>query len=168
MKVYFGTDHAGFQLKEILVSFVRDELHHEVEDLGAYEYDPDDDYPDFIAPVAQCISENSDHERGIILGGSGQGEAIVANRFPHVRAVVFNGQYSPDDGREMPHEIELARQHNNSNVLSLGARFLNENEAKTAVKKWLDTPFSGKNRHARRLNKIAELTKRLYKKEKDL
>ncbi|MEX1027133.1 MAG: RpiB/LacA/LacB family sugar-phosphate isomerase [Candidatus Paceibacterota bacterium] len=163
MTIYFGTDHAGFELKENLVPYVRDELGYEVEDLGAHEYNEDDDYPDVIAPVATTVSADPENNRGIILGGSGQGEAIVANRFPRVRAVVFNGQYAPGDGRDIPHEIELSREHNNSNVLSLGARFLSVEEAREAVKQWLETPFSGDERHIRRLKKIEELTNHLYR-----
>jgi ribose 5-phosphate isomerase B len=93
----------------------------------------------------------------IVLGGSGQGEAIVANRFPHVRAVVFNGQYvSPDENRDIPNEIVLSREHNDANILSLGARFLSEEEAKNAVRLWLATPFSHDERHIRRIAKIEQ------------
>ena len=102
-KVYVGADHAGFELKEVIVAHLED-LGYVVEDAGAHEYDPDDDYPEFVVPVAQAVA--TDREAiGIILGGSGQGEAIAANRFPNIRAVVFNGQYEPHDGREVPHEV---------------------------------------------------------------
>jgi len=102
MKIYIATDHAGFELKEKLVSFLR-ELGNEVVDKGAHTFDENDDYPDFIAEVAKEVSAaNSSDVRGIMLGGSGQGEAIVANKFPHIRAVVFNGQYEPKDGTEVP------------------------------------------------------------------
>ena len=104
--------------------------------------------------------------RGIIIGGSGQGEAICANRFSGVRAVVFNGptyakvsvgkQYKPD-GTEIPDEIKLSREHNDANVLSLGARFLSIEEAKSAVKTWLETPFSNDERHIRRIKKIDDI-----------
>ncbi|NBD73765.1 RpiB/LacA/LacB family sugar-phosphate isomerase [Patescibacteria group bacterium] len=154
MTVYFACDHAGFHLKEALVPFVRDELHLTVHDCGAHEYVEGDDYPDYCALAAQAVSEAPGDTRGIILGGSGQGEAIVANRFPHVRAVVFNGQYAPSDGREVPHEVETAREHNDANILSLGARFLNEEEAKSAVHTFLTTFFSGDERHRRRIKKI--------------
>ena len=158
MKVYFGSDHAGFEIKKALMPFVRT-LGFEVEDLGDFEPDPQDDYTDFIIPVARLVAQTPDESRGIVIGGSGQGEAIAANRFHNVRAVVFNGQYAPTDGRQVPHEIELSRMHNNANVLSLGARFLNEIEAKAAVKLWLETPFSNDERHVRRLKKIEEMTK---------
>jgi len=104
------------------------------------------------------VSDSPEEAKGIIIGGSGQGEAIAANRFHGVRAVVFNGQYEPKDGREVPHEIEISRLHNDANILSLGARFLNDDEAKEAVRLWLTTPFSGDERHVRRLRKIEEIT----------
>lgn len=158
MKVFFGADHAGFELKNKLVAFVRDELGYDVEDLGAHELNQDDDYPDFIAPVAERVSAAPEIIRGIVLGGSGQGEAMVANKFPGVRAVVFYGAPYPKatsaptgDERSI---IILSRTHNNANVLALGARFLKEDEAKSAVKLWLETPFSNDERHARRLAKI--------------
>ncbi len=150
MKIYLGTDHAGFELKEKLKPFLA-ELGHEVEDLGAFAYDKDDDYPDFIIPVAQKISENPDSDsfRGIILGGSGQGEAMVANRLKNVRAFEY---YAPSRG-----EVDIvknSRSHNDSNIISLGARFLSEEEAKDAIKTWLETPFSGDERHVRRIAKF--------------
>ena len=153
MKIYIGVDHAGFELKKALIPFL-EEKGHEVVDKGAYEYNEQDDYPDFIIPVAKAISKDSEDSRGIIIGGSGQGEAIVANRHKGVRAVVFNGQYDPVDGRNTPDEIILTREHNNANILELGARFINEEESKEAVEKWLSTPFPKDERHVRRLNKI--------------
>lgn len=159
MTVYFATDHAGFALKEALVPFVRDELGYEVVDCGAFALNPEDDYPDLIAIAARKVSNDPSNSMAIILGGSGQGEAIVANRFPNIRAVVFNGQYAPEDGREVPHEIVTAREHNDANILSLGARFLNEAEAKEAVRTFLATPFSGDARHVRRIEKIEKLSK---------
>lgn len=153
MHIFISSDHAGFGLKQKFVPFLR-ELGHKVDDKGPPSFDANDDYPDLIIPVAQAVAADPDNIRGIILGGSGQGEAMVANRFKGVRAVVFNGQYAPTDGREIPDEIALSREHNNSNILALGARFLNEDEAREAVKKWLETPFSGDERHIRRLAKI--------------
>ena len=154
-KIHIGADHAGFEFKEELIKFL--ELkEYEVVDHGAFEYDEDDDYPDFIAPVAHEVALDPE-SKGIVIGGSGQGEAIVANRIPAVRAVVFNGQYEPQDGREVPQEIITSRQHNDSNVLSLGARFLSLEEAKEAVETWLDTEFSGEERHVRRIQKIEKI-----------
>lgn len=148
MKVYFATDHAGFELKESLVAFVRDELGHEVEDLGAHKLDEADDYPDYILLAAREISKEPTL-RAIILGGSGQGEAMVANRLPGVRAVVWYGG---------THEIlRLSRQHNDANVLSIGARFVDEESAREGVRKWLSTKFSEEERHVRRIEKIDSL-----------
>lgn len=168
MKILFATDHAGFELKEKLVPFVK-ELGYEVEDLGAFEYDENDDYPDSISKVASEISQNPASTMGIILGGSGQGEAIVANRYPNVRAIVFNGQCEAGTdvpglpaGRKVPNEIVISREHNDANIISLGARFLNEETAKGAVKLWLETEFKGEERHVRRIAKIAEITKKIH------
>jgi ribose 5-phosphate isomerase B len=146
MKIYIGTDHAGFELKEKLVPFLK-ELGHEVVDKGAFSFDPNDDYPDFVEPVAEEVSKDSE-ARGIVLGGSGEGEGIATDKFPHVRTAVWYG------GKLEP--IKLSREHNDANILSLGARFISEDEAKEAVKLWLETPFSGEERHVRRINKIDE------------
>jgi len=159
-KIHIGADHAGYELKEYLKKLL-EMREYEVIDHGADEYDEDDDYPDFIFPVAQNVLIDKD-SRGIILGGSGQGEAIAANRLRGIRATLFNGQYNPpvnfDDeaqnDREIPNEIVLSRQHNDANVLSLGARFLTEEEAKDAVTLWLETEFSGEERHIRRIEKL--------------
>jgi len=148
MKIYIGTDHAGFELKQALVAYLK-ELEYEVEDLGAHKYNEMDDYPDFIAPVARAVASSPDQNRGIILGGSGQGEAILANKFSGVRATVC---YGP------PFEIvRLSREHNDANILSLGARFITEDEAKEAIKLWLETDFSGEERHVRRIKKIDDV-----------
>ncbi len=146
MKVYFATDHAGFTLKNALLAFVRDELGYTVEDCGAYEESVDDDYPDFIQKAGQAVSHDPMNTKAIILGGSGQGEAMCANRFPHVRATVYYGG--------SPEIITLSREHNDANVLSLGARFLSEGEAKEVVQQWLTMDFSGEERHVRRIEKL--------------
>ncbi len=165
MKIFIGSDHAGFELKAKLIPWLQS-LGHHVEDKGAFVLDERDDYPDFIEPVANLVSGlggDANAVRGIIIGGSGQGEAMLANRFPHVRAVVFNGQYEPvTDGRQIPDEILLSRDHNDSNVLALGARFLSGEEARDAVEKWINTPFSGDERHKRRLEKINKATARVH------
>lgn len=156
--IHMASDHAGFDYKETIKERLISDG-YEVVDHGAYEYDEDDDYPDFVVSAAQAISMDEEgREKAIILGGSGQGEAMVANRFPNVRAVVFNGQYEPRDGREVPEEIITARQHNDANVLSLGARFLSLEEAIEAVELFLETDFSGEPRHVRRLAKLAALS----------
>ncbi len=142
--IYFATDHAGFKLKNALVPFVRDELGYEVIDCGADVYDESDDYTDFIAKAARAVSSDAKNAKAIILGGSGQGEAMLANRFHDVRAVVYYG------GNE--EIITLSRQHNDANVLSLGARFLDTDEAKHAVSLWLETRHDPVEKYDRRID----------------
>jgi ribose 5-phosphate isomerase B len=144
MKILIASDHAGFELKKELIFYLT-KIDYEVEDRGPFEYSSEDDYPDFIIPLAREISENVDL-RGIVIGGSGQGEAMVANRFEGIRAVVYCANNLDI--------IKLSRKHNDANILSLGARFLSARKAKKAVKLWLETSFSGEERHLRRLAKI--------------
>ena len=155
MKIFIGTDHAGYVLKEKLVSFLKLQG-YEVIDKGAFEYEEKDDYPDFVIPVAKEISKNPDTTRGIILGGTGEGEAIAANKFPHVRAVVYYGKAKPlvDDESDI---IIRSRQHNNSNILSIGARYFTEESMMDAVNLWLNTAFSKDEKHIRRLGKIDKI-----------
>jgi len=116
-------------------------------DVGAHEYVEADDYPVYMAAAGLKVAEDLTGEtRAIIFGGSGQGEAIVANRFPGVRAVVWYGGNMDI--------IKLSREHNNANVLSFGARFTTDEEAKKAVELWLATPFSKEERHERRIAQI--------------
>ena len=152
MKVYIGTDHAGYVLKEKLVLSLKGQG-YEVIDMGAFEYNEGDDYPDFVIPVAREVSKDPDSAKGIILGATGEGEAITANRFPHVRAVVYDGQSEC----VVDYEADIilrSRQYNNANILSLGARYLTEEKMVSAVNRWLNTPFSSEERHIRRLAKI--------------
>ena len=144
MKIYLGTDHAGFELKNSIKEHLLREG-YDVKDFGAHGFDPADDYPDFVNKVAEAVSLDSE-SKGIVLGYSGQGEAIASNRYKNVRAVVYYG----GDGDI----IKLSREHNNANILSLGAHFLNIDEAKAAVDLWLETEFPGDERHVRRLNKF--------------
>ena len=118
---------------------------HEVEDKGAFKYEPEDDYPDFILPVARAVANDPEASRGIIFGGSGQGEAMCANRVKGARASVFYG-----GNFEI---IELSRKHNDANILSLGARFIDDEIAKKAVELWLKTSYEG-GRHERRIAKM--------------
>lgn len=155
LKVFFASDHAGFELKKKLLEFVG-ELGWNVEDLGAFKLDPLDDYPDHVSLVAGRVSADPANTRGIIIGGSGQGEAIVANRFPKVRAIVFYGQHESLSKRAEANIVQLGREHNNSNILSLGARFLPDWEVKVAVKDWLETEFSEEERHVRRIKKTED------------
>lgn len=145
MIIYLASDHVGFKLKNHLLKYLRG-LGHVVEDKGPFSEEPADDYPDFIRPVADAVSKRPEEVRGVVLGGSGQGEAMVANRFKGVRAAVYYGG--------APEILKLSRAHNDANLLSLGARFLSESEAEAAVKFWLETPFSGEERHLRRVRKI--------------
>lgn len=164
MTIYLATDHAGFQLKEVIKKFLS-ESGYEVKDFGAFSLDPEDDYPDFIKLAAEAVSEceksspsvtSGQKCRAVIFGGSGQGEAMVANRYKNVRAVVYYGPaYAKASAGKGPDEIiKLSREHNNANVLSLGARFLKEDEALKVVELWLSTSFSGEERHLRRIKKI--------------
>ena len=154
MKIFIGTDHAGYELKEKIKTYLSDldlgSLGYEVVDKGAFAYDKDDDYPDFITPVAKAVAEDAE-SFGIILGSSGEGEAMCANRIPGVRADVFYGQVASPENFEI---VKLAREHNNANILSLGAKFISEDEAKFAVELFLKTKFSGDERHVRRLAKF--------------
>jgi|SRR3989344_2504974 len=155
MKIFIGTDHAGYVLKEKLVLSLKG-AGYEVIDKGAYKYDEQDDYPDFVIPVAEEVSKAPNNVKGIILGGTGEGEAIAANRFPNVRAAVFYGNAKPvvDDESNI---IVRSRQHNDSNILSLGARYFTEESIMDAVSLWLNTPFSKDERHIRRLAKIDKI-----------
>lgn len=158
MKVIFAADHAGFPLKEILKPFVAS-LGHEVEDMGAHVLDPSDDYVPFMKAAAEKVSADPVNTKAITIGASGQGEALVPNRYKNVRAVVYYGPAAHPqidaEGKELD-IITSSREHNDANVLSLGARFLTEEEAKEAVKRWLATPFGGGERHARRIKMIDE------------
>ena len=142
-RIVLATDHAGFKLKEAVKKSLL-ELGLEVKDFGALEYESTDDYPDFINPAAKFISEN-DNTMGIIFGGSGQGEAMAANRFKGVRAAVFYD--GPDE------IINLSRLHNNANVLSFGSRFIDADRAIELIKKWLSVEFEG-GRHQKRIEKL--------------
>lgn len=149
MAIILASDHAGFKLKEAMKSFLESKK-IQVLDVGAHEYDEADDYPPFMTAAAMKVAADlSGETRAVIFGGSGEGEAIVANRFPGVRAVVWYG-----GSQEI---LKLARQDNDSNVLSLGARLVNEEEARKAVELWLNTPFSNEERHRRRIQEIDEI-----------
>ncbi len=153
MKIFLGTDHAGFELKEAVKRWLK-EGGYDVADEGAFELNEGDDYPDFIDIVAKQVEADPENNRGIIFGGSGQGEAMCANRYKRVRAAVFYGSSSRAESSDAPDIIKLSREHNNANILSLGAKFVKEEEAKQAIKLWLDTGFSGDDRHIRRIAKI--------------
>jgi ribose 5-phosphate isomerase B len=143
MKVVLASDHAGFELKKALVEFLQ-LLGHEAVDMGPHTYDEQDDYPDFILPLAHEVANHG--YVGVIIGGSGEGEAMAANRVPGVRAAVYYGGNLDI--------INLMREHNDANVLSLGARFMGSGDAEDALRIFLDTAFSGDERHVRRIGKL--------------
>ena len=154
MIIYLATDHAGFELKEKVKDWLV-KNGYEVKDFGSFQLDEKDDYPDFVKKAAEAVSEcekgspstgSGQKCRAVIFGGSGQGEAMVVNRYKGVRAAVV---YKYDEDI-----IKLSREHNDANILSLGARFIKEKDALKAVKLWLETPFSGDERHIRRILKI--------------
>ena len=158
MKVVFAADHGGYALKEILKPFVTS-LGSEVEDIGAHTLDMADDYPPIIQAGARKVAEDLKNSRGIIIGGSGQGEAFAANRIKGIRAVVYYGEPARKqidaDGRPLD-MISSTREHNDSNVLSLAGRFLSEEEAKDAVKRWLAASYEPSSRHEKRHKLVDE------------
>lgn len=149
MNIYLATDHGGYELKEILKNWLK-ENGYDTKDLGAFSIDPNDDYPDFIIPLARKVAQEPDG-LGIIIGRSGNGEAIAANKIKGIRAAVCLNE-------EMARK---AKQHNNANVLSLGADYISVDEAKNIVKMFLDTPFSNEERHIRRVDKIKKIEEAL-------
>ena len=143
-KIFIGGDHAGFNLKETVKPWL-EKKGYQVADLGPTIYNSQDDYPDYVIPLAKKVSKNK-NSLGIVLAGSGQGEAIAANKIKGIRAVVYYGG---------PTKIlKLSKQHNNANILSLGARFLSKTETKKAINIWLKEKFTEEIRHKRRIRKI--------------
>lgn len=154
-KVYLASDHAGYELKAALASYIGT-LGYEAEDLGAHTLDPEDDYPDFVIPCAERVA-GEPGSFGIVIGGSGQGEAMAANRVRGARAAVYYGAPNTSQTDAEGQELSLiasVRAHNDANILSLGARFMDEQEAKGAVQTFLSTAFSGDPRHVRRISKF--------------
>src|SRR3989338_8301355 len=148
-KIILGTDHAGFRLKEAVKAFLK-KAGYSIDDAGAYSYNAEDDYPDFIYDASSRVAKDK-QSRGIVFGGSGQGEAMAANKVKGIRAALYYGK-----NMEI---VELSRTHNDANVLSLGARFLTDKDAIKAIKIWLNTTFSNNERHLRRIRKISKLEK---------
>ncbi len=141
MKILLASDHAGFELKNKIVEFLKADG-FDVEDMGAHTHVMDDDYPPILIPVAMRVVTDPENTRAIIFGKSGNGEAMISNRFPGVRAAVYHGQ-----NLEI---VRLSREHNDANILSIAAGFVGEEETKEAVKLWIATPFSSDPRYARR------------------
>lgn len=160
MRVALSTDHAGFEQLKLLKDFLSAQGHDCV-DFGPKEFDAEDDYPDFIFPAAEAVA-SGDCEAGIIMGGSGQGEAMAANRVKGVRCTVYYGPAKAvgaidASGGEAADDYEilrLSKEHNNANMLSLAARFVSQEEIEKVVTLWLGEAFSGVERHARRVAKL--------------
>lgn len=145
MKIYLGTDHAGFEFKEQIKEYLVLE-HYDVVDCGAYSFDKNDDYPDFICKVGENVAKDTS-SRGIVIGKSGAGECIVANKYKGVRAFLAVNKKN----------VQLAREHNDANVISIGSEITSIIDAKIFIKIFLNTPFSEDERHIRRINKIKEI-----------
>lgn len=152
MVIHLATDHAGFGHKIAVASWLKGEG-YEVIDHGAIVLDTQDDFPDFVSLAAVAVGKQPTTTRAIIFGGSGQGEAIMANRYSNVRAVVY---YGGDES--IP---TLSRQHNDSNVLSIGARFVTIDETKKVIWEWLHTEVLKDKKYHRRNQKIETITKQL-------
>jgi ribose 5-phosphate isomerase B len=146
--IYIASDHAGFELKQKLIAHLKD-TDQQVEDCGPFKLDPQDDYPDFVYPCAVKVAQNPG-SMGLIIGGSGNGEAMAANKVKGIRAAVYYGGHED--------LVKLAREHNNANILSLGARFISPEQAERASDLFIETGFEG-GRHQRRIDKISKLEK---------
>jgi len=144
MRIHIGSDHAGLELKAALVGYLQTKG-HEVTDHGPHEYDAVDDYPDFCIPAAVATAADS-ASLGIVLGGSGNGEQIAANKVKGVRAALA---WSVETAK-------LARDHNNANVVGIGGRMHTIEECKSIIDAFVETPFSNDERHVRRINKISK------------
>ena len=143
--IYLAADHAGFAHKEAVKTWLESE-NYAVIDEGAFLYDPEDDFTDVIARAAIAVAEAPTTRLGIIFGGSGQGEAMMANRFPGIRATVYYG-----GGNDI---IKLSRVHNDANVLSIGARFVSLDDTKKVIWDWLHTGTDSQEKYSRRNRKL--------------
>ncbi len=154
MKIYIGADHAGYKLKEKLIEYLLN-LDYEVADKGAFSFDVGDDYPDFVSHVALAVA-GEEGSFGIVIGGSGQGEAMCANRTHGIRCALYYGKTGTqiDTSGNTLDMISSTRVHNDANMLSIGARFVSEDEVEEIIKTFFDTEFSGEERHVRRIKKI--------------
>jgi ribose 5-phosphate isomerase B len=142
MKIYLGADHAGYEQKEQLKKFLVDKGYEVVDD-GAFSYDKDDDYPDFCGKAAVDVAANPG-SFGFVFGKSGTGEMVVANKIRSIRCgLAINDE-----------NVRLMREHNDCNMLSFGSNFVSESEMKELALLFLQTPFSGEERHVRRIEKI--------------
>ena len=158
-KIFVSGDHAGFVLKEKLKKWL-ESLNYIVYDFGPFEYRKEDDYPDYTFPLAEAVARTGDFRKakGIVIAGSGIGEAIAANKVKGIRAVLYHGKSD--------FLIKTSRIHDDANVLCIGSRFLKEKDAKKAIKLWLNTNFPAEKRHKRRLAKIKKYESKNWKKGK--
>lgn len=147
MRIHIATDHAGLEFKAVLATHLQNK-NYEVVDHGAYQYNPDDDYPGFIISAAQAVASEPG-SLGVVFGGSGNGEQMAANKVVGIRAALVWNQST----------AELARQHNDANVISIGARQHSEAEVLSLIDTFLAEPFSGDERHVRRIGQIADYEK---------
>jgi len=145
--IYLSGDHAGFKLKQKLKPWLSKNF--KIEDIGPHEYNKLDDYPDFVIPMGKKVAKDK-NSRGIIIAGSGQGEAIATNKIKGIKAGLYHGG--------SPKIVNTGRVHDNTNILCMGSRFVTEKEAKRAINIFLKTKFAG-GRHARRLKKVEKLEK---------
>ena len=144
MRIHIGADHAGLELKAELIAHLKSKG-HEVTDHGPFEYDALDDYPDFCIPAAEAVAKDPS-SLGIVLGGSGNGEQIAANKVKGIRAALAWNLNT----------AKLAREHNNANVVAVGGRMHSIDECKSIIDAYIGEPFSNDERHIRRINKIAD------------
>lgn len=148
MHIHIATDHAGLELKDIISAHLT-QNGHQVTDHGAYQYDPDDDYPAFIFSAAEAVAKNQQQAietLGVVFGGSGNGEQIAANKVPGIRAALVWNEST----------ALLARQHNNANVISIGARQHSQAKVLQLIDSFINEPFSQDERHVRRISQIAD------------
>lgn len=164
MKIYLASDHAGFEFKEHIKKFLA-KKGYKVEDCGPFVFDKNDDYPDFVSKAAEAVSKDPKNCVGILCANTGQAEAMLANKYRNVRCALF---YAPAvavgsvdiTGRKSTNPLEiinLAREHNNANMLSLSGKFMDLKTAEAAVELFLNTPFPKDERHVRRINKISKI-----------
>lgn len=150
MIIYIGADHRGFELKEYLKNSLKGKG-YELVDLGNDHYEKGDDYPDFAEKVAREVSLNYERAVGIVICGSGVGVDVVVNKFRKIRSALVA---TPDQAYD-------SRNDDNTNILSLGANYLKPEDAKNIAVTWLETPFSGEERHKRRLEKISKIESKI-------
>ena len=148
-KIYLSGDHAGFKLKEKLKPWL-EKKGFKIKDFGPLKYNKNDDYPDFVIPMARAVKKDK-NSVGIIIAGSGQGESIATNKIKGIRTALYHGGSTKI--------VHTGRAHDDANVLAFGSRFVTESEAKKAINIFLNTKFE-KGRHARRLRKVGVLSGR--------